>query len=128
MSQGLAREWRDFLVALEKEYVPAKNAQRVPMELSSAYAALTPAKRDDLGPLLREWILSDVSRERWAAIAIVWENDVTSMIPTVRELQARLEDSTEVRAVDDWETVNRLLGHLVSVEAAASDLTSESEP
>ncbi len=127
MSGDLAAEWRQGRLELIQNLVPAKNAQGVTITLSRTFASLTTDQRVELEPLLREWLRSDDESDRFDAIAIVRDNDVTSMIPDLRELQDRLEDSTEVGAPYEWEKVNRVLGHLVSVATAASDLTSESE-
>lgn len=98
----------------------------VTMRLTGAFGRLTADERVQLEPL-REWLLSDDKADRFDAIAIVRDNDVTSMIPTLRELQDRLEESTEIGARYEWAKVNRALGRLVSVSDIASDLTSESE-
>jgi len=127
MSDDLAAEWRQGRLDLIQNLVPAKNAQEVTITLSRTFASLTTDQRVELEPLLREWLRSDDESDRFDAIAIVRDNDVTSMIPDLRELQDRLEDSTEVGAPYEWAKVNRVLGHLVSVATAASDLTSESE-
>lgn len=127
MSDDLVAAWRELLPELRRRYVPAKDAQRVPIELSHAFSKLNSLQRAELAPLLHDWIVSGDPSERFVGIAIARDNDVTSMIPTLRDLQDRLEESTEVGAPHEWAKVNRALGHLVSVEAAASDLTSESD-
>lgn len=95
--------------------------------MTSAFGRLGAAERVQLEPLLREWLLSDDEADRFDAIAIVWNNDVASMIPTLRELEDRLEESNAIGAPYEWAKVNRALGRLVSAANPVSDLTTESE-
>jgi hypothetical protein len=104
--------WEAWLPRLQDECVRAKEAQRVPLELSRAYGRLTDDERRELEPLLRRWILSDVHLERSAAISLARAHRLTSLVPELRALQERLESSTDVAAADEWAKVNRVLGQL----------------
>jgi hypothetical protein len=66
-------------------------------------------------------LLSDDFADRFDAIAIVRDNGVTSMIPTLRELQDRLESSNDVGAPYEWAKVNRALGRLTPIAESDSE-------
>ena len=112
MTADIVTEWETWLPRLHSDSVRAKEAQRVPLELARAYGELTDDERGELEPLLQRWILSDVHLERSAGISLARQHRLTSLVPTLRTLQDRLEDSSEVGAQDEWAKVNRVLGHL----------------
>jgi hypothetical protein len=111
----LVDEWRHRRQVLIERSVGKFEPNDVTYRLSEAFRRLQPDERVQLEPLLREWLLSDDFADRFDAIAIARDNDVTSMIPTLRELQARLEGATDIAQIQEWKKVNRALGHLVSV-------------
>ena len=125
-TSNIVDEWRLARAALIQRHVD-KIGNYVTMKLADAFGRLSADDREQLEPLLGEWLLSDDFADRFDAIAIVRNNDVASIIPTLRELQDRLEESTEIGAPYEWAKVNSALGRLVSAANAVSDLTTESE-
>jgi hypothetical protein len=114
-ASNIVDEWRrdreELVRRLSYDKAPTTE---ITMRMSTAYSRLPRDRQVALEPLLREWLLSDDYADRYDAIAIVRENEVTSMIPTLRQLQDRLEQSTDVGAPYEWAKVNRALGRLTA--------------
>ncbi len=79
-TSNIVDEWRLARAALIQRHVD-KIGNYVTMKLTDAFGRLSADDREQLEPLLREWLLSDDFADRFDAIAIVRNNDVASMIP-----------------------------------------------
>lgn len=116
----LAHVWRQAREALRRNAGEKDPPNEITMRMSTTYGRLSPEQRAELQPLLTQWLLSDDHADRFDAIAIIDDNGVTSMIPTLRELQDRLEFATDIGAPYAWAKVNRVLGRLVAIEERES--------
>lgn len=118
--------WREWLPELNELCVKAKDAQRVPNALANEYSRLPPDEQAELVALFEEWALSDLPLQRSAAVSLADSQQLTSMIPALRVVRDRLEESTEVGAVHEWAKVNRVLGRLVAATEGAADFPADS--
>jgi hypothetical protein len=103
-----ASEYKDSYLALDRVH--------------AMYGRFDPEKRDMADQVLSEWVLSDQEGKRFDAIALIREFEITSAIPALRELAARLESSEEPGAPFEREKVEGL------VEELSGDATRPPNP
>lgn len=113
MGASISDRWMMLRSELDRRAVESKSSQEAIIELSRRYGLLEEDERAEIDELLAKWVLSDDEAERFDALAIIFDHDVASAIPALRQLASRLEESDEVGAPYEWAKVNRLLGRLI---------------
>lgn len=111
MSDARSR-WANLRQELDEAASGTKDAQSVVLELSRHYAALAADEKRAVDDLLGDWVLSDDPKLRFDALAVISDNNVRAVVPSLRQLADRLEDAAEPSAPYEWLKVNRLLGRL----------------
>jgi hypothetical protein len=114
-------EWQDLRDRLHKEAVAEKCAQRAILDLSREYMARPAAEREIIDSTLAEWVLSDNESVRFDALALIYEYEIISTLPTLRQLLERLEKSTAPSAPYEMAKVMRIIGKLTANGLASPD-------
>lgn len=112
----LAEVWREGRLRLYSELSSKDTPNEVPARMSKTYSRLGESEREQIIPLLREWLLSDEPADRFDACVIIGDNAVADLVPELRMLQDRLQNSDDVSAPYEWKAVNRTLGRVLAGE------------
>ncbi len=106
----LEAEW----CRIDTAAVARKDSQSAVSQLAVLYSSLAASERVIADDVLREWALSDNSKRRFDALALIDKFSITSALPALRTLAARFESADGPSAPYDWAKVNRLIGRLAT--------------
>lgn len=90
----------------------SKQSYVVTDQLDRYFRALDEAGREQIEPLLTEWLLSDDASKRWDALRLVDHFTITAMRPTLLDLHEKLARIPGAGAVFEREGVARTLADL----------------
>ncbi len=114
MNQEAIREHLEALRdRVDAEAEATKSSHEAVHTLELWYAQLDAGEKPLADAVIAEWILSADESKRWDALALAHDNKISSTVPALRELEARLERSDTPGAPYEAAKVNRLLGLLV---------------
>jgi hypothetical protein len=102
-----------FRDRVDAEASAAKSSHDAICELGALYERLDARERLLADGVLADWIVSDDEAKRWDALALVRAYKITSAMAALRELEGKLERSSDPSAPYEWAKVNRLIGLLV---------------
>lgn len=88
-------------------------------ELADAYKSLSADERAIADEVIAERAENGDPPTRFDALHLIREFHITSALPALRRLQARLETQTDPPVRSEWAKVNRIIGSLVEGQASS---------
>lgn len=112
MADDFGAEWIDGWRTLSDRSVAAKESQCAVLELVDRYRKLSPDERSVVDRILGEAVLSDEEWQRFDALALINEFQISSALPALDKLADRLEESDRPGAPFELKKVRRIVARL----------------
>jgi hypothetical protein len=112
--EDVRAEWTAFRKQSNADALAAKESQGALFRLFDRYRSLSAAERSVVDQLIAEQVLSPDETVRFDAVAMIDKFVITSALPALRMLAARLEGDAQPGAPFEWAKVNRVIGTLVN--------------
>jgi hypothetical protein len=107
---------RDYWIAYRKrsdeDNVASKGSQFVVLDLYKLYRTLSADERHEIDKLLEEQLGSDDATVRFDSVAVIQEFRITSAVPGLHDLVARLKDIDGPQARHEMEKAQSLISDL----------------
>lgn len=106
----------------------SKFSQGALLWLTEYYRGLDPADRQVADAVLLSWVTNGDVRQRFDALALVREFEITSTLPAVRAEPAWLRDAVGPPVASDREKLTRVVERLESGAACPSGFSRRTQP